>query len=155
MHAIPDKVSELIDIFSTLGDWEQRYSYIIELGEALPEMSDSEKNNNSRVHGCQSQVWMIPSIEGRYFDFVADSDSQIVKGLIGLLREIYSGQTLEFVKTFDVEKFFSALELRRHLSARRGNGLREMVKKIRNFAASPTAELATRNYQPSEHPAFA
>ena len=136
MHAIPDKISELIDIFSALGDWEQRYSFIMELGQSLPGLGPSEKNEATKVPGCQSQVWILPKYEGRYFDFAADSDSQIVKGLIALVREVYAGQTLEFVKSFDIERLFAALELRKHLSARRGNGLREIVKRIKLFAAS-------------------
>lgn len=131
----------LIQDFAALDDWEARYSLIIELGARLPEMPESLKIEAHRVQGCQSKVWLVPSIsnessENSQFDFIADSDSQIVRGLLAILRILYSAKPIEDARKVDAKGYFSNLGLLRHLSPGRSNGLTQVIKRINRFLES-------------------
>lgn len=121
------------DIVDTLGffdSWEERYKYIIDLGKQLPVMDDSLKTAERLISGCQSQVWIEPyQIDGKlYFDVA--SDAFIVSGLLALVMAAYNGKTPADVLAFDMEAFFTEVDLIKHLSPSRGNGLRSMVARI-------------------------
>lgn len=125
------------DIIDTLGffdGWEERYKYIIDLGKQLPVMDDSLKTDDRLIAGCQSQVWIEPHhIDGKlYFDVA--SDAFIVSGLLALVMAAYNGKTPSDVLAFDMEGFFGEVDLLKHLSPTRGNGLRSMVKRIQGIA---------------------
>ncbi|MFA5630936.1 MAG: SufE family protein [Porticoccaceae bacterium] len=125
------------DIIDTLGffdTWEERYKYIIDLGKELPAMADAKKDDAHLVRGCQSQVWIDSSIDNDRLWFETDSDAFIVKGLLGVILAAYNGKTAEEVLAFDIEQYFQQLDLLRHLSQTRGNGLRAMVGRIRTMA---------------------
>jgi cysteine desulfuration protein SufE len=133
-------VPEIIDEFEFLGDWEERCEYLIDLGFALPEMPADEKTEANRVHGCQSNVWLVTRErtdgQGRtVIDVVADSDAYIVKGLIAVLLAMYSGRTPQEILATDAKDIFARLGLDRHLSTARKNGLGGMVTRIRELAA--------------------
>ena len=130
-------LDELQESFSLMGDWEERYALVIDLGQNLPPMEENLKNENSRVHGCTSRVWIVekPTNDNK-FDFYADSDALIVKGLIGILYSIYSGQPKEAVKDIDIESIFSELGLSEHLSPNRRNGFFAMVGRLQEMASS-------------------
>ncbi len=125
------------DIVDTLGffdNWEERYKYIIDLGKELPPMADQLKTDESIVRGCQSKVWLVDeNREGRLF-FTADSDAFIVKGLLGVVLAAYNGKTPGEILAFDVDTYFDKLDLIQHLSSTRGNGLKSMVKRIKDRA---------------------
>ena len=128
---------ELIEIFDDLTDWEERYRYIIELGRELPPIAESDKTEETKLHGCQSNVWLKPNIASTYpirFDFVADSDSQIVKGLVSLVRFTYLHKTPEEILAFDIEDLFNKINLRQHLTPGRSDGLRFLIARIRKWA---------------------
>lgn len=133
----PENVQDLLDAFELLGDWEQRYQFIIDMGKKLPPMPPGSKTPENFVHGCQATVYMVaralptdpPTIE-----FLAESDAFIVNGLIAILQKVFSGQTPQFILTFPVENFLKKLGLDEHLSPTRRNGLYEMVKRIRTLA---------------------
>jgi cysteine desulfurase/selenocysteine lyase len=131
---------ELADVFDFLDDWAERYQYIIELGQKLPSLPLELKTEANRVHGCQSRVWMVARVrrEGseNVIDFIADSDSAIVKGLIAILQRVYSGQPAGDILDFDVEKLLERLGLDQHLTLGRRNGLHEMVQRIKRLAAA-------------------
>jgi len=132
-------VEELIETFELLEDWEERYSYLIDLGRKLPEMEDADKVEANRVRGCQSTVWMTARVRDSdppVIDFLADSDSHIVKGLIAILQAIYSGQQPRFVRSFDARPVFARLGLEEHLSPTRRTGLHSMLKRIRDLAGT-------------------
>lgn len=135
-----EPVQELIDTFSMLESWEDKYNYLIDLGRELPPLDAVQHAEANRVHGCQSNVWLIavPSQrDGReVIDFIADSDSKIVCGLIAVLRRAYSGQTPEYIVHYDVQQLFEALELEQHLTLGRRNGLGSMVQRIQHLAES-------------------
>ncbi|QQD17125.1 SufE family protein [Spongiibacter nanhainus] len=125
------------DIVDTLGffdSWEDRYKYIIDLGKELPAMPDELKTEDRLIRGCQSQVWLEPSEQDGYFEFQADSDAFIVKGLLGVILSAYNHKRAGEILDFDIDSYFDELDLMRHLSPTRGNGLRAMVQRIREIA---------------------
>ena len=132
-------IDDLLSEFEFLGDWEDRCDYLIDLGFELPEMPVEAKTEANRVHGCQSNVWLITDIKRTngepVIEIIADSDSQIVKGLIAVLLTIYSGKTPKEMLAIDVKEIFDRLGLSRNLSPQRKNGLNGMVQKIRGLAA--------------------
>ena len=125
------------DIVDTLGffdGWEERYKYIIDLGKQLPVMDDGLKTSERLISGCQSQVWIEPyQVDGKlYFDVA--SDAFIVSGLLALVMAAYNGKSPAEVLAFDMEAFFTDVDLIKHLSPSRGNGLRSMVARIQAVA---------------------
>lgn len=131
-------IQELVDNFEILEDWEDRYKYLIDLGNKLPPMEESLKTDATKVRGCMSQVWMVPrwDEEGRLV-LLADSDAQIVKGLIAVLMAIFAGRTREEIGRIDVEKTFGGLGLDQHLSPNRRNGFFSMVEAVKAFTSGP------------------
>jgi cysteine desulfurase/selenocysteine lyase len=137
--ASPEQAAqEVIEVFDLLDDWADRYQYLIELGEKLPPMPQKFQTPENRVHGCQSTVFLHarrkPGTED-VLEFLATSDAQIVSGELALLQKVYSGQRAGEVLGFNVRDFFARLGLDQHLSPGRRNGLAEMVKRVRGFAA--------------------
>lgn len=133
---------DIADTFEFLDDWEDRYRHVIELGKAMPPLDDAVKVPATKVEGCASQVWFLPRIEGQgaaaRFDFDGDSDAMIVRGLIAILKALYSGLTVAEVLKVDAAGEMSRLGLDRHLSSQRSNGLRAMIERIRKLAGAAT-----------------
>jgi cysteine desulfuration protein SufE len=130
---------DLADTFEFLGDWEERYRHVIELGKAMPALDDTFKVPALKVQGCASQVWLRPQITGGTFDFQGDSDAMIVRGLIAVLHNLYAGLPLAEVLKVDAGAELARLGLNDHLSAQRSNGLRAMVERIRKVAGEALA----------------
>ena len=124
----------IVDAFSMLDDWTERYQYIIDLGRKLPEFPDQWKTEENRLHGCQSQVWMVPEFDAGRLRFHATSDSAIVAGLIALLLKVYSERQPAEILASPPE-FVSAIHLDEHLSPTRSNGLGAMIQRIQALAA--------------------
>lgn len=134
--------AELAEAFEFLGDWKDRYQFLIELGERLPPLPAGSKTEANRVHGCQSTVHLVARVKPGTDDtleFLADSDADIVRGLIGLLEKLFSGQRPGEILGFDVEAFFTQIGLDQHLSMTRRNGLHGMVQRIRLQARQAVA----------------
>ncbi|MBM3264444.1 MAG: SufE family protein, partial [candidate division Zixibacteria bacterium] len=132
----------LIDDFSHLEDWEERYQEIIDLGRKLPPLPDRYKTDEYKVRGCVSQVWLVPRVNDAIppkISFIADSDAHIVRGLVALLLMIYSEKSPQEILAVDIESIFNRLELGSHLSPSRSNGFQAMVKKIRGIAENALA----------------
>jgi len=131
-------LNELIEEFEFLGDWEDRCDFLIDLGFELPKLPISAKTEQNRVHGCQSNVWLVAELNELTnpptIEFIANSDAMIVNGLIAVLEMIYNGKTPEEILKTDIEKIFRKLELDRHLSSQRRNGLFGMVTRLRDIA---------------------
>jgi len=125
---------EIVDTLSFFDGWEERYKYIIDLGKELPAMEAALKTDSSLIAGCQSQVWIESyNVDGKlYFDMA--SDAFIVSGLLAVVLAAYNGKSPQQVLDFDIEGFFGQLDLLKHLSPTRGNGLRSMVARIRAVA---------------------
>jgi cysteine desulfuration protein SufE len=127
---------EIVDTLGFFDSWEDRYRYIIDLGKQLPEMDESKKTDDRIVKGCQSQVWIDHWLDGDKIMLNVDSDAHIVRGLLAVVMSAYNGKTPKQVLEFDIEAFFNELDLIKHLSPTRGNGLRSMVQKIRELATN-------------------
>lgn len=135
-------LDELVEDFEFLDAWEDRYRYIIELGDELEQMPDSLKTEENRVQGCVSNVWLVLEVEPGdppRIRFIADSDSQIVRGLVSILLMLCSGRTAQEIQALDIESIFERLELGKHLSRSRSNGLHSMIKRIRRLADEQAA----------------
>ncbi|THV22940.1 SufE family protein [Peteryoungia ipomoeae] len=131
-------LDQMIDDFGFLEDWEDRMRYVIELGKALPDLDDAEKTSENKVQGCASQVWLSVSAgEGPdpVMTFAGDSDAFIVRGLVAIVLQAYSGRKASEVVAFDALDLFRQLGLLEHLTAQRANGLRSMIQRIREEAA--------------------
>jgi cysteine desulfurase/selenocysteine lyase len=129
---------EIAEIFELLPDWPMRHQQIMDLGERLPRMPDALKTQDTFVPGCQSRVYLAARVQpgsDDVIEFLADSDANIVRGLIALLQQIYSGQKAGAIVAFDAQAFFSRLGLDEHLSMTRRNGLVAMVDRLRRVAA--------------------
>ena len=125
------------DILDNLGffdAWEERYKYIIELGKSLPAMDNALKTDDRIVRGCQSQVWVDSEVRNGKLFFAVDSDAFIVKGLLALVMAAYNNKSPADILAFDIDAYFDQLNLIKHLSPTRGNGIRAMVLKVQELA---------------------
>jgi cysteine desulfuration protein SufE len=127
-------IDEIIESFALYDDWEDRYSLLIDLGKKLPDFPENMKNDENLVRGCVSRVWMVPMVKDGVFSFQGDSDAFIVKGLVGLLHIIYSGQPVDNLKSIDIEGIFGKLGLLQNLSPNRRNGVFSMIEKIKGYS---------------------
>ena len=125
---------DILDTLSFFDDWEERYKYIIDLGKQLPVMSDSKKTEQYLLRGCQSQVWIDSELNNGVLNFEADSDAHIVRGLLGVVLAAYNHKTPAAILAFDIDDYFARIDLVKHLSPTRGNGLRAMVQRIQDTA---------------------
>lgn len=135
-------IDRIMQNFDILTDWEDRYRYIIELGRKLPPFDEEYKIEANLVRGCVSQVWLVTDVrEGDppVIEFRADSDAQIVKGLVAILLSLYSGKTAREILTADIRSIFQKLDLAKHLSINRANGFASMVKRIHELALATAA----------------
>lgn len=133
-------LEELYEAFELLDDWEDRYAFIIDLGKQLPSFPDAERTEKNYVHGCQSQVWLIHHYdkESGKLLLLIDSDAIIVRGLAAIILLAFNNLTPMDLLATDIDKLFERLDLFRHISPTRGNGLRSMISNIRNIAAAKT-----------------
>lgn len=132
---LEDKVTQLVDRFNKFSQWEDRYKELIQNGKKLDALADADKVEKFRIKGCQSQVWLKPEYKDGVINFYADSDAILVKGIISLLLEIYSGAEPEVIlKT--PPQFLQDIGITEHLTMNRTNGLASMVKQIQMYATA-------------------
>lgn len=132
-------VEELIEEFAEFEDWQDRYRYLLEMGDELPEFPEAEKTDANLVQGCQSRVWMIADVDDtpdRKLHLQADSDSAIVRGLIAILVALYDDRPASEAKDVPIETAFQQIGLGQRLSPQRSNGFYSMVNRIRELAAN-------------------
>lgn len=137
-------IDEILDNFSVLDDWDDRYRYLIELGRQMPPLAQSAYTEANKVHGCASQVWLETDVSpngasGPVLTFVGDSDAHIVRGLIAILLALFSGRTAKDILGTDALAVFEKIGLREHLTPQRSNGFRSMVERIRSEARTALA----------------
>ncbi len=137
-QAIPT-LDEVKEAFAFLDDWEDRYRYIMDLGEKLPPMPAEDRVASNLVHGCQSVVWVSLHRDDGIVTLLADSDSGLVKGLAALVVIALQGTTPEEIVWYDLGDFFTWLQLHEHLSPTRSNGLHGMIQQVRARAAEMAA----------------
>ncbi|MGQ4272445.1 SufE family protein [Terrihabitans sp. B22-R8] len=127
-------IDDIIESFSYLEDWEERYRYLIELGQALADFPDDARTRENKVEGCTSQVWLKTAVEqtpdGPVLQFTGDSDSHLVRGLVTVVMALYSGRPAQEILALDAAPVLEKLGLREHLTPQRSNGLRSMIKRI-------------------------
>jgi cysteine desulfuration protein SufE len=129
---------EIIDDFALFDTWEDKYQYIIELGQKLPVFNTQFKTDDYRIKGCQSSVWLDASYSDGRIVFYADSDSTFVKGEIALLMKVLSGRTPQEILDAKLE-FIDSIGLRQHMAVTRANGLNAMVKQMKAYALAHSA----------------
>jgi cysteine desulfuration protein SufE len=132
---IDTALNDLADEFELLGDWEERYRYVIELGKELEPLTDAERSEENKVRGCASQVWLVtePQADGT-LKFRGDSDAHIVSGLVAIMLRLYSGRAPADIIAFDAKGAMDRLGLSGALSSQRSNGLKSMVARIQHDA---------------------
>ncbi|MGD0418414.1 MAG: SufE family protein [Xanthobacteraceae bacterium] len=140
-------IKEIIDNFSALDDWDDRYRYLIELGRELPPLTEAAHSAANKVQGCASQVWLDTGVRpngagGPVLTFEGDSDAHIVRGLIAILFAIFSGKHAEDILATDALALFERMGLREHLTPQRSNGFRSMVERIRSDARAALTAAA-------------
>jgi cysteine desulfuration protein SufE len=148
--ASPDPMTtldEIIDNFSLLEEWDDRYRYVIELGRDLAPLSERDRTDANKVQGCASQVWLATTVRadgqgGPVLTFCGDSDAHIVRGLIAILFAMFSGKHAGEILSSDAITLFERLGLREHLTPQRSNGFRSMVERIRADARAAMATTA-------------
>lgn len=140
-------IAEIIDNFSLLEDWDDRYRYVIELGRALAPIDEHERTAANKVQGCASQVWLATDVRRNgnaepVLNFAGDSDAHIVRGLIAILFAIYSGKSAREILSTDAIEVFNRIGLREHLTPQRSNGFRSMVERMKSDARTALASAA-------------
>ncbi len=137
MSAIQTELADLSAEFDVLGDWEERYRYVIDLGRDLAPLSDAERSDANKVRGCASQVWLVTEPQDdATLKFRGDSDAHIVRGLIAIVLRLFSGRHAAEILAFDAPAAFETLGLKGALSQQRSNGLASMVVRIRRDASA-------------------
>jgi cysteine desulfuration protein SufE len=140
-------LDEIVDNFSLLEEWDDRYRYVIELGRSLDPLSERDRTEANKVQGCASQVWLATKVRsdgqaGPVLTFSGDSDAHIVRGLIAVLFATFSGKHAREILSTDAIALFERLGLREHLTPQRSNGFRSMVERIRADARAALARAA-------------
>ena len=129
------RLDEIVDTFELLGDWEQRYQYLIELGEALPPMPAALKLDKNKVRGCMSQVWIDAALKDGKIQFVGDSDTSVIKGILALLIGLCNGRKVEDIQSINMDSIFERLNLAEHLSPNRHVGVYAMFDLMKQKAS--------------------
>lgn len=133
MPTIQEIQANIIEDFGFLPEWDERYIYLIEIGQKLPPMPDALKNEDTLVRGCQSNVWLSHECRDGKIHLQADSDLLVVKGLAALLLQVYSDQPADSAADAALI-IFEQTGLDKHLSSQRANGLMAMIEYIKKFA---------------------
>jgi cysteine desulfuration protein SufE len=130
-------IESIRDDFAFLDDWEDRYRYVIDLGETLPEFPAAAQTDTNKVPGCVSQVWLLTETgqgDDPVITYMGTSDAHIVRGLVAILLALFSGRRSSEIVATDAEALLRDLGLDEHLTPQRSNGLRSMVRRIKRDA---------------------
>ena len=132
-NTIEETEREIVEEFSFLESWEDKYQYIIDLGKKVQPLEEENKKDENRVRGCQSTVWLVSDYRNGRVYFKAESNSTIVQGLISMLIRVLSGQKPGDIVEAKLE-FLNEIGMMTHLAQTRSNGLLAMVKQMKNYA---------------------
>ncbi|EJN30289.1 SufE protein probably involved in Fe-S center assembly [Pseudomonas sp. GM78] len=124
-----------LQAFQDLPGWEQRARLLMQWGERLPALSEVEMCDTNRVHGCESQVWLVGELKDGHWLFRANSDARLIRGLVALLLARVNGLSAADLKQVDLADWFNQLGLGRQLSQSRSNGLNAVLQRMRELAA--------------------
>jgi cysteine desulfuration protein SufE len=135
---------EILEEFSLLDSWDEKYEYIIDLGKKLKPLDEAHKKEENKIKGCQSTVWMVSELKDGHVYFTAESDAVIVKGLVSMLIRVLSGHTPQEIINARLE-FIDRIGMKQHLAQTRSNGLLSMVKQMKLDATVYQAQLMNQN----------
>jgi len=141
--SVLERQRQIVKEFAGISEWEDRYKKLIELGKQLAELPDAKKTEDSKVKGCQSQVWMHARLEGGRVIYEADSDALLVRGLVSMLLRVYSGAAPEEIIN-TAPDFVKEIGLESKLSPSRANGLFSMIKQMKYYAMAFQALQASQ-----------
>jgi cysteine desulfuration protein SufE len=130
-------LDDIVDIFELLGDWDERYRYLVEIGEQLPPMPETLKTDTNKVRGCMSQVWVSAfrdEAHPKKIRFHGDCDTSIIKGVLALLIQLATGHSAPEIEQLDVDELFARLSLDEHLSPNRHIGVYAIVELMKKQA---------------------
>jgi cysteine desulfuration protein SufE len=130
---IQDRAQTIVDEFALFPDWMGKYEHLIEMGKSIPEIDEAYKNDEHRIHGCQSKVWVRAEPENGHIRYTGDSNAMITKGLAALVIRVLDDQPPEAITGADFA-FMDTIGLSEHLSSTRKNGLAAMIKQMKRFA---------------------
>ena len=129
------QLDAFVDSFELLGDWDQRYQYLIELGEQLPPMAEDLKVESNRVKACMSKVWIDARVDNDVVSFSGDCDTSVIKGVLALLISLCDGLTAKQIQQINMDEIFERLSLAEHLSPNRHVGVYAIFDLMQQKAA--------------------
>ena len=132
---LPANAQAALDSFEHCNSWEQRARLLMQWGQRLPELNEADKTETSRVHGCESQVWLVGTLQDGRWQFAASSDARLIRGLVALLLARVNGLSSEQLQQVDLPAWFNQLGLSRQLSPSRSNGLNAVLQRMRELAS--------------------
>ncbi|MFW0755644.1 SufE family protein [Pseudomonas sp. H11T01] len=132
--SLPAEALTALEAFQSAASWEQRARLLMQWGDRLQALSDEERTDANRVHGCESQVWLIGSLQDGHWQFAASSDARLIRGLVALLLVRVNGLSAEDLQQVDLPDWFNQLGLSRQLSPSRSNGLNAVLQRMRELA---------------------
>jgi len=132
--SLPIEAAEALQIFQSAAGWEQRARLLMQFGDRLPPLDDTDKCDANRVHGCESQVWLVGSLHDGHWQFSASSDARMIRGLVALLLLRVNGLSVADLKQIDLPDWFNQLGLSRQLSPSRSNGLNAVLQRMNELA---------------------
>lgn len=132
--SLPAEAVIALETFQSASSWEQRARLLMQWGERLPALSAEEKVDANRVHGCESQVWLVGSLEDGHWQFAASSDARLIRGLVALLLARVNGLSAAELREVDLPEWFNQLGLSRQLSPSRSNGLNAVLQRMNELA---------------------
>ena len=135
---IPHNESDIKALFANAKGWEGKYRQIMLLGKQIPALADEYKQDSHLIKGCESQVWLYFTMEDEKnstYQFAADSDARIVKGLVVVILAAFNHKTAQQISEFDIEGYLTELDLLKHLSPSRSNGIFAIVQAIKQIKA--------------------
>ena len=133
---LPPEAQAALDSFEQCSGWEQRARLLMQWGQRMPALDEHAKTDANRVHGCESQVWLVGELKDGHWQFAASSDARLIRGLVALLLTRVNGLTGEELKHVDLPAWFEQLGLSRQLSPSRSNGLNAVLQRMRELALS-------------------
>ncbi|MGN7738920.1 SufE family protein [Pseudomonas sp. 22526] len=134
--SLPAEALAALDSFQGVPGWEQRARLLMQWGERLAPLAEADKVEANRVHGCESQVWLVATLQDGHWQFVASSDARLIRGLVALLLARVNGLSAEELQRVDLPDWFNQLGLSRQLSPSRSNGLNAVLQRMRELAAA-------------------
>ncbi|WP_426156095.1 SufE family protein [Pseudomonas sp. TSRC2-2] len=132
--SLPVDAAEALQTFQNAAGWEQRARLLMQFGDRLPALDDAQKSDTNRVHGCESQVWLVGELRDGHWQFRASSDARMIRGLVALLLLRVNGLSAADLQQVDLPEWFNQLGLSRQLSPSRSNGLNAVLQRMNELA---------------------